>query len=78
MKDQEDFHFFAASATEWRTTNDKVDLRQLLKAMDKSGYDYNLFRVPCKHDENYEIKWYQPQVKGSIWLGFYNTKMRKA
>jgi hypothetical protein len=73
-----DFHFFASSARTWMTTNDKVDLRQLLRNMDKEGFGYNLFLVPCKHSENYEINWYQPQVVGSVWLGSYSSKRTKA
>jgi hypothetical protein len=69
-----DFHFFAASAATWRVTNDKVDLRQLLRSMDKEGRGYNLFLVPCKHDAEYDINWYQPQVAGTVWLGTYSGK----
>jgi hypothetical protein len=71
-----EFHFFAASARTWMTTNDKVDLRQLLRNMDKEGYGYNLFLVPCKHDADYEINWYQPQVVGSVWLGTYSKQSK--
>ena len=77
MKEQEEFHFFAASPLEWRTTTDKVDLRKLIRAMDKAGRSYNLFRVPGKFDQNYEINWYQPQVEGTVWLGYYETGKTK-
>jgi hypothetical protein len=69
-----EFHFFAANARTWMTTNEKVDLRQLLRNMDKEGFGYNLFLVPCHHDTDYEINWYQPQVVGSVWLGTYKPK----
>ena len=42
--------------------------------MDKDGYSYNLFLVPCKHTDDYEIKMYQPMVKDTQWLGFYEIK----
>ena len=67
-------HFYAASVASWATTNDKRDLRQLLKLMDKDGYDYNLFLVPGSHDSAYEIKMYQPQVADTQWLGFFEAK----
>ena len=64
-------HFYASSAAQWATTNDKRDLRQLLRLMDKDGYAYNLFLVPLAHDSTYEIRMYQPQVEGTQWLGFF-------
>jgi hypothetical protein len=69
-----DFHFFASSVADWATTNDKRDLRALLKMMDKFGYAYNLFLVPGAHDADYEIKVYRPQVEGTQLLGFFETK----
>jgi hypothetical protein len=71
-----DHHFYASSVCQWATTNDKRDLRQLLKLMDKEGFSYNLFLVPCKHTDDYEIKMYQPQVAGSQWLGFFEVKKK--
>jgi hypothetical protein len=67
-------HFFASSVCTWITTNEKRDLRQLIKHMEKEGYPYNLFLVPVAHDAPYEIKTYQPQVDGTQWLGFYEQK----
>jgi hypothetical protein len=67
-------HFFASSVCTWITTNEKRDLRQLIKHMEKEGYPYNLFLVPVNHDADYEIKVYQPQVEGTQWLGFYDKK----
>jgi hypothetical protein len=71
------FHFFAASVAQWATTNEERDLRQLLKLMDKDGYSYNLFLVPVPHDTDYDINWFQPQVEGTQWLGFFETKKGK-
>lgn len=65
-------HFYASSVAQWATTNDTRDLRALLKLMDKDGYGYNLFLVPVKHSEAYEINRYQPQVEGTQWLGYFN------
>lgn len=70
-------HFYASSVAMWATTNDKRDLRQLLKLMDKDGYAYNLFLVPLDHTASYEIKMYQPQVEGTQWLGFFEPKERR-
>ena len=71
------YHFYASSAAQWATTTDERDLRQLLKLMDKDGYDYNLFLVPVKYTANYEIKMFQPMVTGTQWLGFYEVKKGK-
>ena len=69
-----DHHFFAASATTWATTNDERNLQQLLKLMDREKHAYNLYLVPCKHDAEYHIKWYQPQVEGTQHLGTFTFK----
>ena len=71
-------HFFAASAAQWVITNEERDLQALLKIMDKAKLAYNLFLVPCSHDTDYEINWYQPQVAGTIHLGAFLFKQRKA
>jgi hypothetical protein len=72
----ENSHFYASSVSTWITTNDKRDLRQLLKHMDKEGLPYNLFLVPVASDADYEIKMFQPQVEGTQWLGFFQPKAR--
>ena len=71
------FHFYAASVAQWATTNSERDLRQLIKLMDSDGHQYNLFLVPVSYDTNYEIKWFQPQVEGSQWLGHFVPKKGK-
>jgi len=77
MKDEQQFHFYAASVADWVTTNETRDLRKLLKLMDTFGYNYNLFLVPVTHDTPYEIRMFKPQVKGTQWLGFYEVKGKK-
>jgi len=74
MKEEINSHFYASSVAQWATTNDTRDLRALLKLMDKDGYGYNLFLVPVKHSEAYEINRYQPQVEGTQWLGYFEVK----
>jgi hypothetical protein len=71
-------HFFAASAATYALTNEERDLQALLKLMDKERLAYNLFLVPCPHDTAYEINWYQPQVEGTMHMGTFNFKQRKA
>jgi hypothetical protein len=71
------YHFYASSVADWVTTNETRDLRALLKMTDKFGYSYNLFLVPVKHTDNYEIKMYQPMVEGTQWLGFFEVKKGK-
>jgi hypothetical protein len=67
-------HFFASSIAQWATTTPTRDLRQLMKMMDKDGYSYNLFLVPCDYGADYDIKMYQPQVEGAQWLGYFQVK----
>lgn len=67
-------HFFAASIAQWAKTTPTRDLRQLMKLMDKDGQGYNLFLVPLPYDADYDINWFQPQVEGTQWLGFFKVK----
>ena len=39
--------------------------------MEAEGQGFNLFLVPLPHDANYDINFYQPQVEGTQWLGFF-------
>ena len=73
----ESTHFYASSVAAWVTTTPERDLRQLIKHMERDGFSYNLFLVPLPHTANYEIKMYQPQVEGTQWLGFFETKKGK-
>ena len=66
-----EFHFYASNVFEWVTTNETRDLPALIKMMDKADVPYSLFYVPVPHTANYEIRVYQPQVEGTIWLGAY-------
>ena len=69
-------HFFAASALDWATTTDELNLQALLKLMDKQRNTYNLYLVPIPHDTPYEINFYQPQVKGTMHLDTFTFKRR--
>ena len=73
----ESTHFYASSVAAWVTTTPERDLRQLIKHMERDGFSYNLFLVPLPHDTDYEIKMYQPQVEGTQWLGYFETKKGK-
>lgn len=73
MKENQ-YHFYASSVAQWATTTEDRDLRQLTALMDKDGYSYNLFLVPGKHTDEYEIKMYQPMVDGVQWLGHFEVK----
>jgi hypothetical protein len=76
MNKPENHHFFASSLAQWVTTNDERDLRDLLKIMEEDGYSYNLFLVPLPHDAEYTINFYQPQVKGTVWLGHFEGESK--
>ena len=64
-------HFFASSAATWMTTTPDRDLAEVLEAMENEGLTFNLFLVPKPHDADYQIKMYQPQVEGAVWLGTF-------
>jgi hypothetical protein len=70
-------HFYASSVATWATTTDERDLPDLLDLMEKEGLTYNLFLVPGKHTDPYEIAMYQPMVKGTQWLGTFTLPKKK-
>jgi len=77
MNDQnmpENMHFYASSVSQWVTTTPERDLRQLIKHMERDGFNYNLFLVPLPHDAKYAIQRYEPKVEGAQWLGYYEVK----
>jgi uncharacterized protein with von Willebrand factor type A (vWA) domain len=77
MNPQNEFHFYASSVADWATTDKTRDLPALIKLMEKFGYSYNLFFVPVPADAAYEIKSYEPQVAGAVWLGHFEPKAKK-
>ena len=69
-------HFFASSAATWGVTTPERTLSDLLKLMEKEGYPFNLFHVPVAYDTDYEIKFYQPQVEGTVYLGIFQGESK--
>ena len=65
------FHFFAASAAEWRVD---TDIRAITRIMDKSGLEYGVWFVPADIKAEYEISQYRPVVEGSVFLGKYQPE----
>jgi hypothetical protein len=45
--------------------------------MDKEGHQYTLWYVPVDDKDNYEIKYYAPQVEGAFVVGTFTPKKRK-
>jgi hypothetical protein len=70
-------HFFASSVYTWMTTGTQLDLRELMKRMDKAGHPYDLFAVPLPPDAPYEIRTFAPQVEGAIWMGTIHPKPKR-
>lgn len=66
-----DTHFFASSAATWMTTTPSRSLRSMIQLMEQEGRMFNLYFVPVPYDADYEIKMYQPQVEGAVWLGTF-------
>ena len=67
-------HFFAASTSDWATTTPDRDLPALIKRMESMGRGFNLFLVPVPYDTDYNINFFQPQVEGTQWLGYFEGK----
>lgn len=70
-------HFFAASTSTWMATTPDRSLPEMLKLMAKEGQGYNLFLVPLPYDADYQISFFQPQVEGTQWLGFFEPKEKR-
>ena len=69
-------HFFAASTSQWIATTPDRPLPQVLRRMEKAGQGFNLFLVPLPYDAVYDINFYQPQVEGTQWLGFFEGEKK--
>lgn len=67
------FHFLVLNVFEWRTG---TELHKLITEMDKRGYTYWVWLVPCEEKTQYEINFYQPQVPGSFILAEVEKKPR--
>jgi hypothetical protein len=44
--------------------------------MESEGYEYTLWFVPVGEDDNYQIKYYAPQVEGSFVLSTFTPKKK--
>lgn len=69
-------HFFASSAFDWCASTPTRDLREVIAIMEKYNHSYNLYLVPVSHDTDYEINWFQPQVEGTQWLGYFEVNKK--
>jgi len=67
-------HFFVSSMATWRTGTDP---EALIKAMKREGLNFSLWYVPAPAKTGYEIKWFAPQVEGSICLATWMEEKEK-
>ena len=61
-------HFFVSSAATWRVG---YDLAELITALKRENYPFNVWLVPGPKDADYEVHCYAPQVEGAVFLSFY-------
>ena len=66
-------HFYASSFCTWKTGE---DMREVINFMEKEGNEYTLWFVPVGEDDNYQIKYYAPQVAGSFVLSTFTPKKK--
>jgi len=66
-------HFYASSFCTWKTGE---DMREVINYMEKEGNEYTLWYVPVSDRDNYEIRYYAPQVEGSFVLSTFTPKKR--
>lgn len=62
-------HFFGSSAATWLVTDDLADL---IAALKRESYPFNVWLVPGPSTSDYRIESYAPQVDGAVWLCSYN------
>lgn len=74
MKHLKGYHFYASSPATWAITTPSRDLAQLIELMQAEGLTFNLYMVPGPCDASYDISFFQPQVKGTQWLGTFDMK----
>ena len=68
------FHFYASSLATWVTGKDPEEVLNRLRKEDDYRLGHHLWFVPVPESTPYEIIYYQPQVEGAVFLGFYHTK----
>lgn len=66
------FHFYGSNVAEWKTSS---DLQEVIKWFKKQPELFSVWLVPCEESDPYEIKWYAPQVEGSICLGTWRKEL---
>lgn len=79
----QDFHFYVSNCFEWRTGTDLAKLITWAQKYGKASRmtknpDYWAFYIPLNEKASYDIKSYQPIVKGAKYLGTYDSKGRIA
>ena len=62
------FHFYASSIGEWRTSD---DIEALVKGMKRSKLNFALWKIPGDKSIPYEINRYRPVVDETVYLGTY-------
>jgi len=67
-------HFYASSLATWVTGTDPEEVLNRIRKEDNHQFMHTLWFVPVPEDTPYEIEFYQPQVEGAVFLGFYYTK----
>lgn len=75
---EQPFHYFCSSMATWVTDTDVNKALRTMKREDTRGYHImkgcNVFYVPLPKSANYDINYYQPQVEGVKFLGYYDYK----
>lgn len=67
-------HFFASNVLEWRTTNDELNVADLILYFTKKKLPFNLFYIPLPETAEYTIENYQPQlIEAMKLLSFEDT-----
>ncbi len=64
----EQHHFFASSMATWLARD---DLDEIIAAMKREGYPFNVWLVQGDVSRPYGISNYAPQADDAVWLGFY-------
>lgn len=71
---EREFHFFCSTGAVWTADNDmRVALERCVVADNGTCEEINVFRVPGPDTRKYGINWFQPQVRGIVYVGAVNN-----
>ncbi len=71
MVDEQEYHFFTSSATNWRTDKSLMKCIERQRLADGGSVKgFNIYKVPLPSDAEYKINNYAPEVKDTEFIHY--------